>query len=64
MVDYYDEGWMDAEEAGYEGPGWYFWDETQTTCFGPYPDSDTAYSERDRYIREVLGERTQSDNRR
>lgn len=28
-------GWPSAEEQGYKGPGWYFWDETGAYCYGP-----------------------------
>ena len=32
--------WLDSVEdpdlCNFSTPGWYFWDETQSTCYGPY----------------------------
>lgn len=27
---------------GYQGPGWYFWDETEAYCYGPYKSEKAA----------------------
>lgn len=32
----------DLIAAGYEGPGWYFWDETWAYCHGPFDTRDKA----------------------
>lgn len=32
----------DLIAAGYEGPGWYFWDETDAYCHGPFSTRDEA----------------------
>jgi hypothetical protein len=32
-------------EWGYKGPGWYFWDETQTFAHGPFWSKDAANQE-------------------
>lgn len=29
-------GMKDLRDAGYSGPGYYFWDETQSKCHGPF----------------------------
>lgn len=44
--------------SGYDGPGWYFWDEVQRYCYGPYPSALKAHEESMRYAKEVLGEPT------
>jgi len=42
-IQHIDAPWSDdAKLAGYDGPGWYFWDETQTICHGPYDTSKIA----------------------
>ena len=33
---------FDPHACGYEGPGWYFWDETDAFCYGPYVSPDEA----------------------
>lgn len=33
---------MNMALAGYRGPGWYFWDETDAHCHGPYINEDKA----------------------
>lgn len=35
---------LDGELAGYDGPGWYFWDETQAYCHGPFGTKEDAES--------------------
>lgn len=57
MIEYIDNNrpFEDAEERGYRGPGWYFWDETQTDVFGPYKSEEDAKQEELRYAHEVLG---------
>lgn len=46
LIEYYDDviknTWLEWQEAGYDGPGWYFWDEVQMYCYGPYKTADDA----------------------
>ena len=32
----------DERDQGWVGPGWYFWDETETECYGPYISAKQA----------------------
>lgn len=34
---------------GYQGPGWYFWDETEAYCYGPYKSEKEAEIALNRY---------------
>lgn len=38
-------------EIGYVSPGWYFWDETWSYCYGPF---DTEKLARDAYSEYIL----------
>jgi len=40
---------------GWDGPGWYFWDETQAYCHGPYESAKLAKEGLVKYCHEVLG---------
>jgi len=44
VVYYYAHGkdWHDADAQGFDGPGWYFWDETESQCYGPYETKELA----------------------
>ena len=42
-----------AREAGYTRPGWYFWDETQAHCYGPYATRTRASEVAKEYARQV-----------
>lgn len=44
-INYYNDAMEDlpAREQGYTGPGWYFWEETQSSCYGPYLSVLAAY---------------------
>ena len=55
-INYYpsSEGWEEAEEQGYDGPGWYFWDETWTSCNGPYRSEEEAQQKLKHYCDTVL----------
>ncbi len=38
-INFYAGPWNDAAPGqGYDGPGWYCWDETQANASGPFPD--------------------------
>lgn len=41
---------------GYDGPGWYFWDETQSNCIGPFPDVLEATDALHRYAQHLSQE--------
>ena len=47
--------WDGCEAQGWDGPGWYFWDETQAYCHGPFKTEWEAVAELERYCREELG---------
>jgi hypothetical protein len=38
-----------SEMAGYTSPGWYFWDEAQTGCYGPYASRFIAEQKLEEY---------------
>ncbi len=38
----------DAKAAGWEGPGWYFWDAWEM-CHGPYESEELAREASERY---------------
>lgn len=37
-------------------PGWYFWDESWSSCYGPYPTREVATNKMAEYAKEVLGD--------
>lgn len=47
--------WTDGDLCGYTKPGWYFWDETEATCYGPYPTPISALAAFVCYCWEELG---------
>lgn len=49
MVQYISEPFPDAEISGYTSPGWYFWDEAQSHCYGPYESQGQAESALEQY---------------
>jgi hypothetical protein len=55
-IQYIRKDWCDGKVAGYEGPGWYFWDETQSNCYGPYKTANGAARAKNKYCHEVLGQ--------
>jgi len=50
-IHFYDTPWEGGQDQGYQGPGWYFWDETQSDCVGPYPSRRKAEEATERYGR-------------
>lgn len=48
-VQFLDKPWEDCEHQGYKGPGWYFWDETDIYCHGPYVAEIIASKALDEY---------------
>lgn len=43
----------DSDIAGYQGPGWYFWDETGMYCYGPYRTKSEAAKEKHAYAKQL-----------
>jgi hypothetical protein len=50
---YYKEPFEDAKLAGWNGEGWYYWDETQSYCHGPFKDLSEANKHREKYIKHL-----------
>lgn len=53
-VQLIDEPFENCDLAGYTSPGWYFWDETITYCYGPYDTRELAQTGLVRYCKDVL----------
>ena len=53
MIEYLDKPWPDALLQGWNGLGWYFWDETQAYCYGPYPSSVAAQNALEEYAKTI-----------
>ena len=49
ITEYKDETEMGEAGSQWRGPGWYFWDETQSNAYGPYPTQAEAQVAEDRY---------------
>lgn len=47
----------DVVERGWQGPGWYFWDECGVLCYGPYASRDEAGAAEAEYARNLDRER-------
>jgi hypothetical protein len=45
----------DADVAGWDGPGWYFWDETEAHCHGPFGTKVEAEVAMKKYCLELSG---------
>lgn len=41
-IQYLATGWEGCERDGWNGIGWYFWDETWSRCHGPYTSKQEA----------------------
>lgn len=52
-IEYLLEGnFEDAENRGWNGAGWYFWDEADGQyCYGPYSTYTVAYEELNKYAK-------------
>lgn len=44
---------MDRDLAGWNGAGWYFWDETWTNINGPYNTEDLALEALVKYMKTI-----------
>lgn len=47
-------GRLEAEAVGFDGCGWYFWDETRTQCYGPYANRTLAVLKCTEYVKKIL----------
>lgn len=43
----------DLKAAGYDGPGWYFWDETGAHCHGPFSTREESKENLELYARNL-----------
>jgi hypothetical protein len=50
-IQFISQPFEDCYERGYSYPGWYFWDETQADCIGPFTTLSRATIELTRYCR-------------
>lgn len=50
-VWYIDKGIKDLADTGYTTPGYYFWDETDAYCYGPYDTPEIANEKLIEYAR-------------
>jgi hypothetical protein len=41
-IEYLPAAWEGCDQDGWNGPGWYFWDETWANCHGPYLTREEA----------------------
>jgi len=65
ISDYYDDAFYQScdsdqarqefRDAGYNGAGYYFWDETQSYCYGPYESALKCHEMAYEYAEKVLG---------
>jgi hypothetical protein len=46
-----------AVERGYKGVGWYFWDEVEQDCYGPYLTYDQALVALDKYAENLMNDK-------
>lgn len=54
---YWEDTEPEHEHFGHQGgPGWYFWDETETCAMGPYSSESEAVQEQKNYAAVLLGE--------
>lgn len=50
LIEKIEKEWKDAERSGYTTPGWYFWDETDSQCYGPFDSETVTEQQRDLYF--------------
>lgn len=43
----------DGVDCGWNGIGWYFWDETEAWCHGPYESASVAKLKLSEYVNEL-----------
>jgi hypothetical protein len=48
-IMYIEKEWNGSDAQGYTTQGWYFWDEADTYCYGPYQTQEKAKHEEGRY---------------
>ena len=47
----------DAKLSYWNGEGWYFWDETESICYGPYDTEELARDGEIKYCKEILNKK-------
>lgn len=47
----------DADLCGFTTPGYYFWDETQSQCYGPYETWIGCYNQACNYVEMLMAGR-------
>ncbi len=52
-IEYINKQFDNWELAGYTSPGWYFWDETQSGCYGPYESEEIAIKNLEDYCHQL-----------
>jgi hypothetical protein len=52
-ISHIEKDWEDGKSAGWAGPGWYFWDETQSQCYGPYKTLPEAKEKLAEYVKSL-----------
>lgn len=55
MVQFLSQMWDTANMQGYAGRGWYFWDEAECDCYGPYDNREEAQKKSSLYYCELNG---------
>ncbi len=53
LIENIESEWKDAKLSGYTTPGWYFWDEADSQCYGPFDSESIAEIQRDRYFKHL-----------
>lgn len=53
-IEYISKDWDLSDFAGYSCPGWYFWDETWSNCYGPFNSKNEAKIHLEEYIKRFL----------
>jgi hypothetical protein len=51
-----------AKGWGFDGPGWYFWDEREAYCYGPYDSKEYAKIKFDEYCKRISNGNSDSKN--
>jgi hypothetical protein len=58
MIEYlYFPNNKDLESRGYSGKGYYFWDEAEQDCYGPYLTYDQALVALDKYAENLMNDK-------
>lgn len=52
-VELIEQMFQDGDLAGWDGPGWYFWDETEAYCHGPFTTKSEAEAAKTKYAEQL-----------